>query len=687
MLKTKSFEANSHLVAFAIIFLVTFSIYSNSLQGGFIWDDKGIILDHTGYLEDWRNLFSAFTKPFFGETPFYRPLLIVSFIVDYQLWGSHPFGFHYTNILLHTINAFMVFLLAFTLFKDRYLSLFSSLLFATHPIQTEAVAWISGRNDVFLTFFLLLTLIFYLRWQNIMGGKRILNFIGFLMAYGCALLTKEGGIIVFLLIVLIGYFFRTILPARVDGKRIAYLSMILVSLLYIYLRMNILGGIGLGNIREDITSRVLGIFVVYAYYFKMLLFPIHQTANPFIPYLTSVRDHVFVSSFFLIISLVLITVACWKHFRELSFIILWIFITLLPVSGIVPLTVPALEHRLYLGSVGFSILLPLLIYKVSYLKNNGNLFKRKGTVMISFLLMCIISIYCYKTVIRNTIWKDESHFWLNTVKESPFSVFAHNNLGLIYAKSGQYSQAIEEFEKTLLLNINPRIANEAQRRCQRSVSYNNLGHLYYQALEENQKTARIKSEGASAKTNLVVIHGEEGLYQKSLDNYRKALQLDPDNAKAHNNLGDLYYLKKSYQLAAKEYKLAIKYNPYYAEAYNNLGLVHSDEKRYDDAREKFLKALKLKPHFAEASNNLALAYFNSGMYQEAKEEFHRALKLMPKNGDIHFNLALVYLKGFKNRKKAVDCLRESLRIDPHHSRAAEIKEVLAKLKSDKVSGE
>ena len=87
-------NTKSPVIYCAVIFLVTFGIYWNSLQGDFIWDDRGLILDNTSYLGDWRNVFSSFTKPFFGTTPFYRPLLIVSFILDYQLWGLNAFGYH-----------------------------------------------------------------------------------------------------------------------------------------------------------------------------------------------------------------------------------------------------------------------------------------------------------------------------------------------------------------------------------------------------------------------------------------------------------------------------------------------------------------------------------------------------------------------------------------------------------------
>jgi len=695
MLKIRKIEVNNHLIAFAIIFLITFSIYWNSLQGDFVWDDKDLILNNTGYLNDWKNLFSVFTKPFFGKAAIYRPLLIVSFIFDYQLWDSHPFGFHYTNVLLHTVNAFMVYLLTFFLFKSRYLSLFSSLIFVSHPVQTEAVAWISGRNDVIVTFFSLLTIILYIRWYNLEGLKRILIFIGFLISYGCVLLTKESGIVVLPLIILTDYFFKGNL-GHWGNRRRAYLSMILISVLYIYVRMIILGKLGMpvSLMGERFIDRFLRVFVTYAYYFKTLLFPIHQTANPLISPYFSLRDPKAVSVLLIILSLAAITLVCLRWFREVSFFILWVFTTLIPVSGIFSLDIPALEHRLYLGSVSFSMVIPLLLRRLSNIRIKRVFIKNEKAVIFPLLVMLIL-IYSLKTVVRNTIWKDERHFWLETIKDSPSSVIAHNNLGLVYFEKGQYRHAIRQFKKAL--SLNPYAANvhanmgilyatqglyqeaiNAYRRAlilkpNRVKIYNNLGNLYCQMLKESKSSSQVYPKGS------VVVDNIRELYQKSLNNFKKALQLDSNDPEVHNNLGDLYYLGQIYPSALEEYKRAIKLDPYYVDAYNNLGLVYLKEKNYDEAQKAFARTIKLKPTFAEAYNNLALIYMEKAIYDKALDLFVKALTLMPENADIYFNLALVYLRGFCDTENGIHYLEESLRINPHHDRARIMRKFITQL--------
>ena len=706
MIKEKNIYSAESTVIFIAIVVVSLGIYFNSLYGDFIWDDKDIILKHSAYLDDWKNILAVFTEPFFGKSPTYRPLLIVSFIIDYQLWGIHPFGYHYTNVLLHVVNALLVYLLVVTLFHHKYLALFSSMIFATHPIQTEAVAWISGRNDVILTFFSLLTLIGYIRWQSCEGAKRVFTFIGFLLAFACVLLTKESGIIVMFLIMLLDYCLQPDLPRPAGGKWKVYSFLILISCVYITVRVKVLGDFGVRLAGEDFVGRILDAFVIYAYYSKMLLFPVNQTATPFFPYLASIKDPSFIASFLFIALLTVLLILCWKRYREICFVILWIFITLLPVSGIVPLIVPIMEHRLYLGTVGYCVLVPLLLFRIlPAVSNHMNLRAGKRILPVAVIIVPLLALYAVKTMIRNTVWHNERQFWLKTVEDSPFSVFALVNLGSSYYEAKEYDLAIETFNQAVRLN--PRASKAysnlgklysikglyrkslayhekaLELKPNKAQLYSNLGFFYYHLLKEYQTLSTMTHTHIPQElSSLVDTYGGEGLLENGIDNYKKALQLQSDNAEFHNGLGALYYLNKWYARAAEEYRRAIKNNPYYAEAYNNLGLIYFDQQQYDAAQEAFLKTVCLKPNFAEGYNNLALVYFKKQLYDKALEGFNQALLLTPHNAQIHFNLALVYFHGFKDSHKGISHLKESLRLNPNQSPAHMLIDTIARLSSD-----
>jgi len=544
---------NSHVLACALIVLVTVGIYCNSLQGDFIWDDRGLITNNAEYLNDWKNLFAVFVKPFFGQTPYYRPLLTGSFIIDYQLWELNPFGYHYTNVLFHTANALLVYLFIYILFKHTYLALFTSLLFASHPVQTEAVAWISGRNDVLLTFFSLLTLILHLCWHEYKGLRRVLAYSVYLAAYACTLLTKESGLILPVLAILVDCFFT-------EGRRIqakSYVGLLLISILYFFSRMRILDDIGLNLGGKDLFHTLIGVVVTYAYYFKMLLFPLSQTAVPSLTVSSTGNEFVLISSIFLIVFLLTPAVLCLKKFREVSFVIIWVFISLFPVCGIVPLSVPALEHRLYLACVCFSMLIPISVCKLQQLQSQTCQLAKIRKVLLC-IIPVIVVVYSAKTIARNTIWHNEGFFWLYSVHDSPRSALARNNLGIVYSTEGAHEKAIREFKTALTFYDEKNLLTHGPKNSHHAKIYNNLGRSYYQLLHDSILDSH--ESVAPIADDILQCHDEEAykLYTLSYACYQSALRFDPSSAEAHNNLGDLYYFMKQYQNAEKEYEAALK---------------------------------------------------------------------------------------------------------------------------------
>ncbi len=466
-------KINSHLLFSAIIVLVAVGTYWNSLQGGFIWDDRGLIIGNADYLSDWKNLFAAFVNPLFGDIPYYRPLISWWFIIDYQLWGANPFGFHYTNLIVHTVNALLVYLFIVLLFKEATLALFTSLLFTAHPVQSESVAWISGRNDMLLTLFVLISTILYLQRRYLKGIKGVLAYSGYLVSYACALLTKENGVVLPLLFMLLDYFF----PERGKSRAKDYCGLALVTVLYFVVRASFIGQIGIEVGERDYVHTLYGVIGSYAYYFKMLLLPLFQSAAPVIN-----ASSFSVSSFALVLCLSALAILCCKRFKELSFAILWVTVSLLPVCGIIPLSIPAQEHRLYLGTVCFSMMLPLAAVRLSCLQTQT---KKINKAIALVIVPAVLIFYSAKTVARNSVWENELSFWTETVHDSPGSSVATSNLGLVYARAGEHQMAIGEFTKALALADQGSMYAPGGRKVEQGKLFNNLGQSYYQLLRKH----------------------------------------------------------------------------------------------------------------------------------------------------------------------------------------------------------
>ena len=151
---------------------------------------------------------------------FFRPLFILSYLIDTRLWGARPFGFHLTNVVFHSLNAFFTFLLSLRMVEDlkvsagtkRTIALGAGALFLLHPSHTEAVSWISGRADVFATFFCLASLLFYLAYAQ---SRRRSRLALSLLCFTAALLAKESAVCLPLLVVVLGLFIG---PPRLDRK-------------------------------------------------------------------------------------------------------------------------------------------------------------------------------------------------------------------------------------------------------------------------------------------------------------------------------------------------------------------------------------------------------------------------------------------------------------------------------------
>ncbi len=648
---------NIHLLNCALLIAIAVGVYWNSLQGDFIWDDRGLILGNADYLRDWKNLFTAFVNPLFGNIPYYRPLITGWFITDYHLWGTNPFGYHYTNLILHTVNALLVYHFILLLFKEARLAFFTSLLFTVHPVQSESVAWISGRNDMLLTFFALISIILYLQRNHLKGIKGALAYSGFLASYACALLTKENGVVLPLLLMLIGYFF----PEIGKCKSKDYCGLVIVTVLYLIARVSLIGQIGPEGSERDFAYLLYNVIGSYAYYFKMLLIPLFQSAVP-----TINASSFSTSSFALVLCLSGLAVLCCKRFKEMSFAILWIAISLLPVCGIIPMSIPAQDHRLYLGSVCFSMLLPLGVYRLGCLHTETHWLKKAKTIAL-FMLPSFIVLYSAQTVTRNRVWQSDLSFWLKTVHDSPNAAVARNNLGIAYARIGAHEKAIREFKIAMTLCDQENIFDRGLVHAQHVKLLNNLGQSYYQVLKnflQNPDTASPATilSGSDSETD-----GDDvqRLYALSSGYYQRALKINHASDEVHNNLGDLFYVMKNYIGAEEEYRKAVAFSPANATYYNNLGLVYYARKNYDDAEKNLSRAIALQPDFFEARNNLSLIYMSRGRYQKALEELEQALSANQDNPGVYFNLALVYLRGFKNSERAMFYLKESLKLTHH----------------------
>ena len=572
----------------AALFLLGFFAYAASIQGPFVWDDP-ILVSNNAYIKDISHAGKVFTLDVEagagGATRFYRPLLTLSFMADYALGGLRPAGYHVTNILLHVLAAWAVFWFLRTLLSDFRLAFLAAALFVVHPVHTEAVSYISGRSDPMVLAFLLCAFVFYLKSLR---RPAPLTLLGLGAAYACALLSRESGLILpILILVYHGIFREKVRPGPL-------LLLVAVTAAYLLVRASVFRDAPAGPVPLLFAERWPGVFVAVVNYLRLLLWPFGLHMEYGMPVFSATDPKVFLGAGLLAGLLILV----WRQRqgdRAVAFGVAWFLVGLAPVLNILPLNAYMAEHWLYLPSVGFFLVLALLIRRLSE-RPAG---RQAGRVLVAGLLVFYLAL----TVRQNiAYWRDPKQFYETTLKYAPESARLMTNLGHIYQGEERFDEAAALYEKAIALS---------PRRQMRA--YSGLGAIYLYT----------------------------GRTQEAIEIYRRAIAIEPGFHELHSNLGSIYDRVGRQEEARQAFETAVRLNPNSAAAHMNLGVVLSrQEATVDEAAAHLQSAIALNPNFPEAYRNLADLYVNLGRVAEAIELYQKALALRPDYPQVRQNLAV-----------------------------------------------
>lgn len=342
---------NSRLGYLFPLIILTILLYLPAIQAPFEFDDRERIVDNPA-IRSLSNIpaffYSRELMPFGGEI--YRPLSDISFAIDYAIWGINPSGFHLTNVLIHVINSIFLFLFLELTFNSPRASMVASILFALHPVQTEAVIWIKGREDLFVAMFTLLTLIWYRLYS--MRSRRAYIFIS-LLSFALALLSKEMAVVIPVMLLMFDMIWKE------DARIRRYLPYAAIVAAYILARYLVLEQVaqrsywGGGPIQTIYTmSRAI------SYYIKLLFFPVNLCLD-YLGYPVSKAisgPYVIPSILFLLLISSFGVYRLLRHRDITGLSVLWFFVTLAPVSNIIPLKIILAERFLYLPSIGLAFI-------------------------------------------------------------------------------------------------------------------------------------------------------------------------------------------------------------------------------------------------------------------------------------------------------------------------------------------
>ena len=570
-----------------LVSLVSFLAYLNTLHHQFVFDDFRVITNNP-YIKDWKYFPALFNSDYFkisGELS-YRPLVTLSYFTDYAIWGLHSFGFHLTNLILHTLNTFIVYLLLFKITRRFNLTVISCLFFSVHPILTETVNSVGFREDLLCATFFLLALFFYVKLYT--SKYKNTCYIISLFAYFIALFSKEMAISLPLIIFVLDWFLlqsrvrishphpnpppsrgrepgnlaihahqddvehfwggqkslknvpyvgaENLQPLPVKTRILRYyLGFILMSIGYMLLRLVFFKSTieHVAYPGNSLITNFLTMTKVIASYIKLWFFPTVLNPDYHVTFETTPIKLTFLISLALLVCITFLAARLYRQQKEITFSILWIFITLTPVMNLIPIGNIMAERYLYLPSFGFCLFAGILILKIH---------ARIPKAYHPFVNACFTAIFILSlahTIRHNRIWFDKQTLWYYTVLNTSCSFNAHNNLGKEYYEKGLLDKAIEEYTIAL--------SKASEVRYAYPIAHYNLGiaydekGMYDASIQAYRNALRIEPKNSDTHNNLAITLFKDGQVDMAIEEFRAAITQDPDNPAYHDNLAKLYY--------------------------------------------------------------------------------------------------------------------------------------------------
>lgn len=545
--------------AIALIIIVGFACYFNALSAEFIWDDF-ILIAHNPSIKSFKNLSQLFTSELCPTFDYYRPIQSLTYLIDYHLFGLRPWGFHLCSLIIHIVNALLVFFIFKNITRDLFVSLCGSLLFISAPFHTEAVAYISGRADLLLGMFVLLAFLFYIK------QRYIISLFFFLLS----LLAKEQAMIFPIILIIYDLCFSR----EVKKKKKYYLLFFLYAALYIALRVTVFNFSQRSILQRKIyfspeigfLPRFFTFLKSIIVYLKIIFYPVNLHMERRIDIVRSLFNPYILIFFIVCIVLVYLT-AKYKNKKHLIlFGILWFITMLIPQSSLIFPFILA-EHFLYLPSIGVFLILGILLVELS---------RKKKEFTVLILGICIV-FYSFFTITYNMNWRNIWRFYKWTIKFAPDSHKIHYILGSHYAFEGLFDLALEEYRKAIGIDENFKLLK----------------------LNLNQADYFYKNKG-----NLAIMYHDIGVFlsgkgqmDEAEQSFKKAIEYNPDLIEAYNDLGCLYIKRAEFTKAEDILNAALKIKPDFKKAYYNLGVIYAEKKDSKKAITLWQKAIDIDPQY------------------------------------------------------------------------------------------
>jgi len=633
--------------AIAIVVVASAISFFPTIHADFTnWDDNVYVTDNplikNFSLGNLANIFLTFHRGL------YKPLVLVSFALDYKFFGLNPIAFHTVNLIFHLINCCLVMWLAMLLTRGKTeIAFFVALFFGIHPMHVESVAWVAERKDLLYTMGFLGAMIAYVKYRDT-GSLRM--YVGSALLLVLSLMVKPQGFMLPAALLLVDYYQRRQWDKKAFIDKIPHAAVALFFFVLALFSMT-KNNVFFNRPFTRLDNACVAFYGILCYIKRFFLptglsavYPYPQKINGHLPLMFMVAP---------LLALAIIGAALWllRKNRTAVFGILFFLATLAPGLQFMPIAPSvAFDHYSYLSYFGLLMIAGELFWIFE---------SKESTRKAAWVVLCALALVagCMAHA-RAKVWTSSLTFWADDLQKYPDDTIALHNRAEIYMRLGEISKGMDDLGRAIKL-----ASSDADNYLLFSMIYQAPDSMKDvvdkpDADRDSRMEHMFRAADLMAKSN----------YADAIGEYRKVLASDPTQPGVYNNLAACLYKTGDAKNAIMAYSIALHLDPQYNDAWFNRGSICLATGDYACAASDMTHAIQLDKNNWDARLKRGMALLQTGNGDAALQDFDAALSLKPDNPEILFNRGFLLMRQGKTAQALAD-LSAALKLRKNYPQA------------------
>ncbi len=674
-----------------ILAVLSCLVYVNTLQNGYVLDDSMVLAKNSIVTQGFKGIPELFRTPrlkgfAYLKNENYRPLSLVVFAAEYQIFGDKPGASHFFNVLFFAGCVILLFLFLDKLFdrKRTGVAFIASVLFAVHPIHTEVVANIKSLDEILCFFFAFAAINVFLAYQK--SGKIWQLLAGIVMIF-LSFFSKETVITFLFIIPFVFFFYQTNDDKKKSMMQASLMTggAVLAAGIYLVIRGKILSDYGASTSAVEfidnalakpglgVATRIATAILGLGMYIKMLFVPYPLNCDycyNSIPFVSFANIWVLLSlAVYLFVGIMGLVRFIKDRKDPWAFGALYFLATMALFTNVFFLMGAQLGERFtFFASAGFCWLIALVIEKWVVRGEITYPALLKNTKLLAVMVpICLV--FSGLTMARNADWKTNYSLYKTDADKAPNDCRLNYYIGNDLIENEYPLEKDTAKQRQMLKESIGYLGKALEIYPDYTDAHTEAGNAWfrvpnYDSAEKHFKRAIALSDYSSiAANNLGTVCMRTGRLREAVVYYQMAIKIKADFTQALYNIGCCYLNLKSYDSALAYFNAALTYDPNTPDVHQQIGLVYYFTNRFNLAEPEFIKALQINPNDFNAANNLGATYLYEQKYQQALDILNKLVAANPNFVNGYSNIGHCYYQ-MKQYDQAIQALSKAISLDP-----------------------